>query len=189
MDPSSSRVASRYIAGMHKENLGKVVQHSTKALHVLGQIRSWLSEYPHVLREAEREDSTGLEPGEVWQDRISVWWGHLSANEKLLSTIADELEVDASSLPSEPTIQGRTPHSTANDIAYNIEMQKSLPRAAQWPVTPVFRPHPTMGRHHVAYSVHALNEWHTHFSNWLSETERNVASLTKLLTKFEKFLP
>lgn len=163
MDALATIVADRYASQ-------EEVRYLTSALQMLGQMERYLAGFPRVLASAQREDRTGLNPGEVWQDQFSRYWGTWSSIGDKLMDVAYELEgFEGYGGPRASLVYDI--QSTFSESAHNPRNKRRVQYAF---AEPLWRPHLKKGRDHIAYAEDRLQDWHKAATAWVKESQTNA---------------
>lgn len=160
MDPLTLTVAKRAAAAQEARYLKGI-------LAILQNTERWLAGFPRVLAAAQRDDLTGLNPGEVWQDKFSRYWKPWHKFSSSLGDLAYELN-DGNKLLVR-MIQDVT-YDKSGHGSYNPNDKKQFSYAFG---NPLWRPHP-MGQDHIAYEEKRLEDWHEAATKWAKDTEKEA---------------
>lgn len=171
MDTLATIVANRYASQ-------EEVRHLQDTQRVLSQVERYLKGFPRVLASAQREDLTGLNAGEVWQDQFSRYWKTWSSLGSRLMDLAYELDSFGYEGPLGALVGDI--QATFSESAHNPRNKRRVQYAFQEPLR---RPHPKMGRDHIAYAEDRLEDWHKAATQWVRECQVNAK---KALTKAKR---
>jgi hypothetical protein len=188
----SQRIVSTFLSRQDpKEQIGKILDICNAGLHHLGKAQAWSSTFSSVLKAAEQEDRTSLEPGEVWIGLFHAWYNEWQAIEKLLENLVGDLQ-DASrpALPRKPVRQGLDAFTLCENLEDNLNpytLAHNLGFINDALVSPFHGTNPNR-KGDFAASIELLHKWHAKFDKGLAEAIRAVTDDMKHLAKFAKIL-
>jgi hypothetical protein len=146
-----------------------------KALVVHQKLRTWIGEFPTVLRKSKLE-ATDLSDGLVWQDRFVLYWDDLDVWRTELEDIADQIETLAYSSKTQRTVY----------LYYSVQtslQDKAMPDKARVEYAfgaPKFEFSEKLQRkHHIAYEVSRLTTWAEAFEAWSVESDKALKAALK----------
>lgn len=167
------RVAKRYVeataADEIRPNLDAVAT-------LMNAAAAWIARFPQVLAAAQRdaaETPGGLEPGEVWQDRLVAYWKEWDVLAERLEDVADKLDVICLHLPWGKLREnvGMVVSEVWSVVKHSRRSKAKTEYGFQ---EPQFRAHPDHKPHHIAYEVKRLVEWAGYFEKWVQHTTSEV---------------
>lgn len=166
MTTAAQRVVARYVAATEPELLGQL----KAAADAFKDAERFLTHFPQVLAKAERDDSTGLQEGEVWQDRFNAYWKGWEPIRTRLRDLAYEFEYEGE------VFYQLTGHIT--EVTGSTHDPRAKARLEYAFAGPLWRLSPKLKRNHIAYKVERLKAWHEAATKWAKEGERLVKQTT-----------
>jgi len=135
-----------------------------EALEVHDDLRKWVAVFPSVLKTAKQE-TQGLPPGWVWQDRFVRFFEAYDNREAKLGGLDDTLQTIA------------TDRSLVSDIAKNARVATKDPPSTARISSAIddfqFFEHPS-GRDQIAYNVRSLASWAAAFEKWATASSHRL---------------
>lgn len=151
-----------------------------QALALQKRFRSWVRDFPAVLRKAE-QGAVGLEgTGMVWQDEFGPYWAKTDSMWEVLADI--DYDLDGIWIKSK-----RTSLEILVNMVRDATHEGLMPKKARIIYAfgdPKFMSHPR-GRDHIAYEISRLKEWAAAFEKW---NDQSIQILMKSIPKARRLV-